>query len=319
MTKRLHHLIRLMPLLFALALGAVGSAWGALPWTIIVPAGAGGGTDLSARVFAKYAQKVLQVPVLVQNVPGEGGYRGSRLVADAEAGRRLLLYTHAGIVTNHLTGLAPYAFDRFHVLGQLVSDDSLALMVRGDDPVTGVADLIEAAREAPGELRVATEFGAFTYFLMASLQRQFDLRFALVEVGGDAAKLRALLTGEVRLIPRVVVGIRPYLDEGDVRALGLVADERPAAALDVPTFREQGVPFRFPPFPFMLFAPPSLADDSVGRLRELVRRVTSMPAFRREIEAISMSARYRDPDATAAMLRALAQDFAALLPEGAKR
>ncbi len=286
------------------------------PWTIVVPAGAGGGTDVAARVFAKYAQKQLHAPVLVDNHPGEGGHTGSRLVADAEPGRNLLLFTHAGVVTNHLTGIAPYSYERFEVLGQVVSDDSLALMVRGDDPVTGIVDLIEQARRAPGTIRAATEFGAFTYFLMASLQRQFDLRFQLVEVGGDSAKLRALLAGEVRLIPRVVVGARSYIEEGDIRALGLVAAHRPPSALEVPTFEEQGVAFRFPPYPFMVFAPRNLSDDALSALRKMVFAVTAMPAFRDEIAAVGMTPRYRDPAATAAMLEALERDFKSLLPSG---
>ncbi|MCB1954173.1 MAG: hypothetical protein KDG55_00775 [Rhodocyclaceae bacterium] len=288
-------------------------------WTVIVPAAAGGGSDTSARVFAKYAQKKLKVPVIVQNVPGEGGYRGSRQVAESTPGQQVLLYTHAGIVTNFVSGKAPYAYERFQVLGQLISDETLALMVRGDDPIARVADLIDEARRSPATLAVATEYGAYTYFMLASLQRQFGLSFLLADVGGDTAKLRALLTGQVRVIPRVVGGTRAYLADGEIRALGLVASERPASARDVPTLQEQGVPFSFPPFPFMLFAPAHLPAGAVSTLRAMVREVTQDPGFRSEIEAASMAVRYRDPAATLSLLADLKQRFSELIAPATPR
>lgn len=269
------------------------------PIELVVPASPGGGTDLSARTFAKYAQKILRKPVVIVNVTGAGGYIGDKAVHEAPADGYKILYTHAGVVTTYLTGTAPFSYDGFEVGPTVVEDGSLTLFSQGKSGIKGVKDMLAKAKAEPGKLKVATEYGAFTYFMLLKLQQSQGVKFNLVDVGSDSAKVTALLGGYVDVIPRIFAGMQSYIDSGDFNVVGAVQAERAPNAPKVPTFKEQGVPFDYPAYPWTLFFPKGTPKAVVDQWDQVAKQVTADKGFLADIDKIGMTAHYRSPaDAT---------------------
>lgn len=297
--------------LAALAIGAHCAARAAYPERaieIIVPAAAGGSTDLGARTFAKYAQKKLGKPVVIINIKGAGGYTGTKAVQEAKPDGHKVLYFHLAVVTNKLAGTAPYSYEAFEMGPTLVEDGSLSLFTGGKSGIRTPKDLIEKAKENPGKLKAATEYGAFTHFMWLKLQKELGVMFKLVDVGSDAEKVTALLGGFVDIMPKLYMGTQAYVDSGDFIDLGVVQAKRVENAPNVPTFKEQGINFEYPPYPFTLFFPKGTPKETMDKFNAVVKDVASDPGFKADIARIGMAVSYKSPeDATKTFAQAMAE------------
>ncbi|WP_417447388.1 tripartite tricarboxylate transporter substrate binding protein [Kangiella sp.] len=283
---------------------------------LVVPAGAGGGTDLSARIFAKYAQKILKKPVVIVNVGGAGGYNGSRMVYEGKSDGYKIIYTHQGIITSYLTKVAPYSYDGFKPGPTIVMDGTVGLYVSGDSEIKDIKDLIAKAKTNPGKLKAATEYGAFTYFMFNKLAIETGAKFNLVDVGGGAAKTSALLGGYVDVIPKLYVGTQQYLDSGDFRLLGEPTEVRAENAPNIPTYKEQGVDFTFPAYQFAVFFNKNTPDSIVEKWDEVARQVTSNPEYKKDIAKVGFVATFMNSQGTAASYGTTQKEFSELVKVG---
>ncbi|MBX9594264.1 MAG: tripartite tricarboxylate transporter substrate binding protein, partial [Roseomonas sp.] len=132
------------------------AAWPERPVTLIVPFAAGGGTDISARVMAQYLERDLGQPFVVQNRPGAGGAIGlGALAAAAPDGYTLAIINTPGIVTIPIERNAGWTMDSFTFIAGVVEDPA-TFAVHPDSPIRSIADLIAAAKAAPGMVTVGT-------------------------------------------------------------------------------------------------------------------------------------------------------------------
>ncbi|TBW09909.1 tripartite tricarboxylate transporter substrate binding protein [Azotobacter chroococcum] len=282
------------------------------PVELVVPAAATGASDLSARVFAKYAEKLLGKPVVVVRINGEGGYKGSRSVHEDPSKGYRVLYTHQGLVANYLTRMAPYSYDGFKIGPSVVEDATLGLYVSGKSGITSIGDLLARARAKPGKLKAATEYGTISHFMFLKLQKEQDVTFRLMDTGGDAARLAALIGGTVDVMAKVYSGTQEYLQSGDFVLLGEPTGTRAPNAPHVPTYREQGVDFTFPPYLWTLFFSQNTPQAVVDTWTGIAREVTANPAYRKEIEALGMAWTYRSPEESTAAYADTQKAWAAL-------
>lgn len=286
---------------FVLAFTITGTAAEAKEWKpkkaieLIVPAGAGGGTDLSARTFAKYAQRIFKKPVIVVNVKGAGGYSGTRQVYDAKPNGQKVLFFHSNVVMNKLSGTADYSYDGFDVGPIVVEDGSMTLFSQKGSGIKTVQDLIKKAKANPGKIKAATEYGAFSYFMFLKMQKELDIKFNLVDVGGGASKIAAMLGGYVDLIPKLSVGTKAYIDSGDFNAVGCFQKARQLNAPHIPTFEEQGIPFYFPGYTFTLFFPKGTPQDIRDAYDDVAKAVTSDAGFQKDIKKLGLRPSYKSP------------------------
>lgn len=288
------------------------------PIELIVPVGPGGSTDLSARVFAKHAQKKFGKPVVIVNIKGAGGYTGSKAVYDSAPDGYKVLYTHAGIVTNHVTHTAPYSYDGFKVGPTVIDDPSLALFVNGQSGIKTLGDLIAKAKAEPGKLKTATEYGAFTYFMLLKLQKEQGVKFNLVDVGGDADKTVALLGGHVDVMPKVYLGTEDYLNSGDFVALGVAQAERAPNAPKLPTFKETGIDFQYHEYPFTIFFQKDTPQAVIDAWLKVAQEVTADPAYQKDVEKLGMVPVYKSPEEAAQNFAAMQKEFVELAKEKAE-
>jgi len=292
---------------------AQAASYPSKPIELVVPAAATGASDLSARIFAKYAEKRLGKPVVVVRINGAGGYKGSRTVREGQANGYQVLYTHQGLIANYLTKVAPYSYDGFKVGPAVVEDATLGLYVSSKSGIRSIRDLLAKARAEPGKLKATAEYGTLSHFMFLKLQKEQGVAFRLMDTGGDAAKLAALIGGTVDVMARVYSGTEDYLRSGDFVLLGEPTGKRAPNAPEVPTYKEQGVDFTFPPYLWSLFFNQNTPDEIVEQWAEVAREVTSDPAYRKEIESLGMAWTYKSPQDSAAAYASIQKTFAELV------
>ena len=137
------------------AAGCGGSSeYPSRPVTMIVPWGAGGGTDAVARIIAAQMETVLGQPVNVVNRTGGSGVVGHQAIAGATPdGYTVGLLTTEVAMMRHL-GLTELTGDSFTPLG-LINFDATAIHVRADSPYRSLGELMQAIRENPGKIRAS--------------------------------------------------------------------------------------------------------------------------------------------------------------------
>lgn len=300
------------------ALALAGQAALAVDWVpgkpveLVVPAGAGAGIDQGARIFARHAQKLFGQPVVIVNVKGASGHDGMKTVHQADPDGHKVLFFHPGIVIAQVSGLSPYAHDGFEAGPTVMEDASLALFAGKRSRIRNASDLVAAARDNPGSLKVATGYGSFSYFLLLKMQTELEISLDMVEVGGDAGKIAAMLDGVIDLMPMTALRADAYLETGDMHAVGLFQDKRQPIAPHIPTFREQGFNLRFPSFAYILFFPKGTSADVVAAFDKVARQVTADPVYRSETGRVGFVAAYRSPAETVRRFDAIRAEFGEL-------
>lgn len=253
------------------------------PITVVVPAGAGGDTDANARLLGKYLEKELGQPVVISNVTGAGGTVGANQVLDADPDGYTALFFHNSLLLNRIMGLTEDSYDSFKLAGIAVLDQGNTFMVSADSEFKDLQDVVEYARENPGEISIATEVGGFTHLQLLALQKDQDIELNIVDVGGAAEKVTALLGGHVDIVPTSLGLVKNYVDSGDMRSLGIMANDRVDLMPDVPTFIEQGVNSEFEKFFFFGFDPET-PDEIVEAFAKAVENVVNDEEYVKDAE-----------------------------------
>src|SRR5207302_6106342 len=135
----------LVATLLALLVTAAHAAYPERPITLIVPWGAGGGTDATARIIGTLLEKELGQPVNVVNRTGGSGVVGHQAIASSPADGYTIGLITVEIAMMHWQGLTPLTYADFTAIG-LVNSDPAGINVRADAPYKNVKDLLAAVK-----------------------------------------------------------------------------------------------------------------------------------------------------------------------------
>jgi tripartite-type tricarboxylate transporter receptor subunit TctC len=280
-------------MLVALPLFAAG-AYPNKPIQVIVPAGAGGDTDLNSRLVAKFLEKELKQPIIIVNVNGAGGSLGTRKVKDADPDGYTVLFFHPSMLLNKVMGLVDYSFGDFENAGIAVMDNTNIFVVNASSPYNGIKDVIAAAKAKPGTIKFATETGGFTHLQVLAFEDAAKIKLNVVDVGSAAQKTVALLGKQVDMIGISYGIIKDYVATGKFRVVGVLSEKRNPLIPDVKTFKEQGVNIAFPKFFFYLF-PKKTPADVVNKFSAALKKVTATKELKAELNKFMVSPEYMAP------------------------
>lgn len=211
------------------------------PVTMVIPLGAGGSHDLNARVITSTIPSFLDQAMIVRLTPGAGGQKGTQEVANANADGYTLLFSHNYIdmLQQHVENLPYKPMDDFVPVAR-INYAPIAVVVRADSPYQSFDDLIAAAKEKPGEIRMAHSGNWGALFVPAAqIMKARDAYFNMVPYQGGGPAMQALLSGDADLTMGFPSTLSSLLASGDVRVLATAGAER--IYPDVPTFGEVGV------------------------------------------------------------------------------
>jgi tripartite-type tricarboxylate transporter receptor subunit TctC len=228
----------------ALAMALVASvavaAYPERPITLIVPWGAGGGTDATARIIGTLMEKELGQPVTVVNRTGGSGVVGHSAIAQAAPDGYTIGLITVEIGMMHWQGLTELSGASYTPIG-LVNADPAGIEVAADAPYKTVGDLVAAIKANPGKLKASgTGQGGIWHLAIAGMLQDMKVDPASVPwvpSNGAAPGLQDLVAGGVQIAPVSLPEARSLIDAGKVKSLAVMADAPSALFPNVPTLK----------------------------------------------------------------------------------
>jgi tripartite-type tricarboxylate transporter receptor subunit TctC len=213
------------------------------PVRIVVPFGAGGIADLTARAVAQALSGQLRQPVVIENKPGAGGIVAGETVAKAEPdGHTLLLMSNGTAVSAGLFNTLPFDAQKDFAPVVTLGTFDLAVVTAAGSRFQTMAELLAHARANPGRLNVATiNIGSTQHLSAELLKTSAGVDFQVVPFNGSPAVLTALRGGQVDAAVEILGPMLPQIASKAVRALAVLGARRASALPEVPTMAESGV------------------------------------------------------------------------------
>lgn len=293
-----------------LAAPARAQDWPSRPIRLVVPYPPGGPTDLVGRVAA-----ALPVPALVENRAGGSGTIGAGEVArSAPDGATFLVNASAHVIVPHLQPGIPFdALADFTPVTELVKVP-LIVVVPASSPIRGVADLLAAARAAPGRLTYASSSIGGAPHLAGELFKHLGrVDLTHVPYRGSGPALNDLLAGNVAVMFDSLASSAGHVREGRLRAIAATAAARLPAFPDLPTVAESGLPgFEISTW-YGLWGPPRLPDATARRMQQALAAGLRAPEHAARLAALGADPVVSEPTEFARFVQAESERWGALI------
>jgi tripartite-type tricarboxylate transporter receptor subunit TctC len=210
------------------------------PITLVVPWGAGGGTDATARIVATLLEKDLGQPVTVVNRTGGNGVVGHAAIATAAPDGYTIGMATVEIGMLHWQGLTELNGASYTAIG-LVNADPAGVQVRADAPYKDIKDLLAAVKANPGKFKASgTGQGGIWHLAIAGLLRDQKIdptAVPWVPSNGAAPGLQDMVAGGVEIAPVSLPEARSLIDAGKVKSLVLMSDKPSSLYPNLPTLK----------------------------------------------------------------------------------
>ena len=277
-------LIGLSILLGSFAVHAqTNSSWPRETIRIVVSFTPGGAPDTLARVLAEDWQKILGVPILVDNRPGHGGNIGADLVAKSNPDGYTLLIGTVGIhaINGALYEKLPYdPIADFTPISFLASTPNV-LIVNKQLGVQSLKELITLAKSKPNELTFGSSGTGTSIHMSGELFKDLaGVQIRHIPYKGRAQSLPDLVSGRISMLFDNLASAQPLIRANEVIALGVTTLKRSPSAPDIPTLAEQGLRGFEAVSWFSLMAPAKLPKEIQARLNQLTVQTLSKPEIR---------------------------------------
>jgi tripartite-type tricarboxylate transporter receptor subunit TctC len=285
--------------LVASALPAAAQIYPSRPITLIVPWGAGGGTDATARIIGSLLEKELGQPVNVVNRTGGSGVVGHAAIASAPPDGYTIGLATVEIGMMHWQGLTELTGASYTPIG-LVNADPAAINVRADAPYKNVSDLLAAIKANPGKFKASgTGQGGIWHLAIAGLLREQKIDPAAVPwvpSNGAAPGLQDMVAGGVELAPCSLPEARSLIDAGKVKSLAIMDAKRSALYPNVPTLKEAiGSDWAMAAWRGIV-APKGIPADVREKLSAAVRKVAASKEYTDFMASRGFGVIYAGPD-----------------------
>jgi putative tricarboxylic transport membrane protein len=300
-------IIRMIPKLatvVGIALAALGgvpaeAAYPERPITLIVPWGAGGGTDATGRILANMMEKELGVPVSVVNRTGGSGVVGHSAIATAAPDGYTLGVVTVEIGMMHWQGLTDLTYEDYTPLA-LYNADAAGLQVRSDSEWQTAQDVLDAAKANPGEHKASgTGQGGIWHLALAGMLQEAGIApdaAPWVPSQGAAPGLQDLVAGGVDIVTCSVPEAQALLEAGRVKSLAVMSEERNPAFPDVPTLKEAtGLDWTVAAWRGIA-GPEGLPPEVVDTLVPLLQQIWESQEFRDFMAERGFGVVWRDPE-----------------------
>lgn len=290
----------------ALAPLAAHAAYPEQPIKMVVAYGAGGGTDIIARVIAPYIEKHLgnNARIVVLNRPGAGGGIGFGEVANAAPdGYTIGFINTPNVLTIPIERKSNFNWQGFDLLGNVI-DDPGNFSVHADSSIKNLADLVTHAKANPGAVTYGTTgIGSDDHLAALMFERAAGVKFTHVPFKGAAEVHNAIAGKQITMAAMNIGEALQYAKGGTpLRHLGQMSTGRTNLAPNLPTFKEQGFDIVMASLRG-IGAPKGLPPPVRDQLVNAIQKAAADPEFQAKAAGYFAPLRYLPPAAYATELK----------------
>jgi tripartite-type tricarboxylate transporter receptor subunit TctC len=270
-------------------LAARAQAYPSRPITIVVPFLAGGPLDTIVRIMAEGMRGWLGQPIIIENVSGAGGTLGvGRVARSAGDGYTL----SAGFLGTHVINGAIYALqydvlNDFEPVSRFAASSGWLIVAKNSMPATDLKGLITWLKDNSGKASQGT-VGVGSPHHVAGLffQKETGTRFQFVPYRGAAAAMQDLVAGQIDMMIDSPTTTLPQVRAGTIKGYAVTAESRLAAAPDIPTVDEAGLPGFYVSAWSALWAPKGTPKNVIAKLNAAVVNAFNDPGVRQRLADI---------------------------------
>src|SRR5205809_6291563 len=271
------------------------------PIQIIVPWGAGGGTDATARIIGSLIERELKQPVNVVNRTGGSGVVGHQAIASSVPDGYTLGLITVEITMMHHVGLTQLRHPDYTPIG-LVNADPAGVNVRADSPYKSMKDLLQAIKCNPGKMKASgTGSGCIWHLAIAGLLKDQGIdpnALPWVPSNGAAPGLQDMIAGGVDVVPCSIPEARPMIDAGKARSLAIMDANPPALYPNVPTLKKElGTNWAIAAWR-VIAAPKGIPADTQKTLATALKKVYDSRDYKDFMASRGFGVIWADPDGT---------------------
>jgi putative tricarboxylic transport membrane protein len=246
--------------------------------TFVVPWAAGGGTDTVARILAPEAEKALGQKLVVMNKTGGNGAIGHTFGAQAKPDGYTITMGTTEMSTVHLLGLAKFSYTDFDPIC-LVATGPGCLAVLESSPYKTLAELVDAAKKKPGELKISSiGVGGIWNLVAVGLCKRAGVQMNILPYSGGGPAVVDALGGHVDGASVGFMEALPQVLDKKMRFLGVASDERVKTYPDFPTFKEQGIALAMGAY-WAIMVPKNVPAGIKSKISEAFRKAVSSEKF----------------------------------------
>ncbi len=279
------------------------------PITVVVAFAAGGSGDTIMRIVAEHMRTTLGQTIVIENVGGAAGSIGVGRVARAAPDGYTVSY---GNWPTHVLNGAVHALN-YDVLKDfepisLVSTESIIIVGKKSLPANNLKELIGWLKANPGKASAGTTgAGSVGHVVGIFFQKETGTQFEFVPYRGLAPAMQDLIAGQIDIMFDTAANSVPQVRSGSVRGFAVTAKARLAAAPDLPTVDEAGLPGFYMSNWRGLWAPKGTPADVIAKLNGAVRNALADPAVRKRLAELGqelLPPEQLTPEALGALQRA---------------
>jgi tripartite-type tricarboxylate transporter receptor subunit TctC len=283
MMQRRHLLAAAAAAPFPFASHAQAGPWPSQPVKLLIAFPAGGPTDITMRVLAENAAKLIGQPVVVENRPGAGGTLPAQVLQQSKPDGYTLAQIPLGVFRLPYTTKINWdpVKDISYILG--ITGYAFGVVVPSESPIKTWADFVAWAKANPGKLAYGST-GVLTspHLTMEDIAQRLGLQLNHIPYKGSADLMQSLLGGQL-MAAADSTGFAPHVASGKLRVLCTWGEQRLAKFPDVPTLKELGLPI-VQASPYGLGGPKGMEPALVARIHDAFRRAMEQPSH---VEALA--------------------------------
>lgn len=290
MLKTLHKPLLAAALAVAATGGTMAQAYPEKPIHIVVTFTTGGAPDILARLIGEKLTAAWGQPSVIDNKPGAGGNTGADSVAKAAPDGYTLVVGTVGThsINGALYKKMPYDMVKDFTPITLLATTPNMLVVHNDVPARNLKDFIALGKKE-GKMTFASSGAGTSIHVSGELFKTMTgIQMEHVPYKGRAGAIPDLLGGRVTMMFDNMPSSLPLVKEGKLRALGVTSARRSAAAPDIPTIAEQGLPGFEAVSWFALFGPANMPKAVTDKLQAEVSRIIKSPEISKKLLEIGL-------------------------------
>lgn len=287
---------------------------------IIIPGGAGGGQDRTARIMQKIMQEgLVPTPVTVVNRPGGGGNIAYTYLNQFVGDGHYLATATATLLTNNILGVSPLNYTHFTPVSVLYGE-YIGFATKADGPFRTGRDLIARMKSAPESVSFAfgTSRGNANHIGIALAMKAAGLDPARIKVVIYKASIEAtsaLMGGHVDVVATPMSTYLPVLETGKIRIVAIAAPKRVSGKFaDVPTWKEQGYDAVMPSYR-MFIAARGLSPGQLRYWDAVFAKLAKSAAWQKELVANEWQGSYMNSAESLKYLEARYNEYRKILME----